>query len=249
MCPERRHPVKYRTGVNKTNRLSTRRKQMKNLETRIKNIAANMEGNFKEIDGYVVPHAKFVEWDQTWDIADDLELSDDSTEEEIEQAILSQEDSHYDYYDEQVEEYVEELRDAKFSKDADAFDEKTVDLLFEAFSNGVGEAGYRERANLPGSSSEIREAARKVLDQEAKDRKVRQDALLEAQENDFQAFGYPSNNWNRPDETQCPLSLDEFDYAGGEYFMDDENMSLEDALRECMKKAYVGWFDENTIRM
>lgn len=222
---------------------------MKNLETRIKNIAANMEGNFKEIDGYEVSHSKFVEWDQTWDIADDLELTDDSTDQEIEQAILTQEDTHYDYYDDQVEEYVEELRDSKLAGDTNAFDEKTVDLLFDAFSEGVGEAVNSDRTDLPKGSSEIREAAYRVLEQESKDHKVRHDTLLEAQENDFQAFGYKSNNWNRPDETQCPVSLDEFDYAGGEYFMDDENMSLEDALRECMKKAYVAWFDENTIRM
>ena len=222
---------------------------MKNLETRIKNIAANMEGNFKEIDGYEVSHSKFVEWDQTWDIADDLELTDDSTDQEIEQAILTQECSHYDYYDDQLEEYVEELRDAKLAGDSNAFDEKTVDLLFDAFSEGVGEAVNSDRTDLPKGSSEIREAARKVLEQEAKDHKVRHDALHEAQENDFQAFGYKSNNWSRPDETQCPVSLDEFDYAGGAYYMDDGEMSLEDALRECMKKAYVAWFDENTIRM
>lgn len=222
---------------------------MKNLKTRIKNIAANMDGNFVEIDGYEVPHSKFVEWDRMWDIADDLELTDESTDEEIEQAILNQEDSHDDYYADEVESYIESLRDAKFSEDPDAFDEKTVDLLFDAFSEGVADSVNGVRKDLPRGSAEIREAARKVLEQEAKDRKVRHDALMEARDNAFRTYGHSADKWNRPDAEKCPVSLDEFDYAGGTSYMDMESMSLEDGLRECMRKAYVGWFDENTIRM
>lgn len=131
-------------------------------------------------------------------------------------------------------------------KEVDAFDERTIDALVDAFKEGISEA-YVVARSMP-SDSEIREAARKVLEQEAQDRKLRQDALLEAQEDQFHAFGYPSNNWSRPDAEKCPLSLDEFDYAGGEYFMEDEDKTIEDGLRECMKKAYVAWFDENTIR-
>lgn len=234
---------------------------MKTLEERIKEIAANMEGHFTEIDGYVIPHAKFVEWDQTWNLFEgederwvydscmdeEYSVTPDSSDKEIEEAILAWESSHDDYYNDEVKEYVKELRDAKFSKDPDAFDEQTVDALVDAFKEGMAEASVVAKA-IP-SETDIRNAARKVLEQEAKDRKVRQDALLETQEDQFHTFGYPSNNWNRPDETQCPVSLDEFDYAGGTYYMEDEDKTIEEGLRKCMLNAYMGFFDSNTIRM
>ena len=216
-----------------------------NLETRVRNIAANMEGNFVEIDGYEVPHSKFVEWDQTWDVADDLEISEDSTDEEIEKAILSQEFTHDDYYSDEVNEYVKELRDAKFSKDPDAFDEQTVDALVDAFKEGMDYGRKTDKA-IP-SDSEIRAAARKVLEQESKDRKVRQDALFIDQEIDFHNFGYASNNWSRPSADKCPVSPEWFEQCGGDFFMEEDDLTVEDALRECMKNAYVSWFIDNTI--
>lgn len=222
-------------------------KNLNTLESRINNIATNMEGSFKEVDGYEVSHSKFVEWDQTWDIADDLGITEDSTDEEIEQAILSQEFSHDDYYNDEVKEYVKELRDARFSKDPDSFDEQTVDALVDAFKEGMNDASVAEKA-MP-SETEIRNAARKVLEQEAADRKVRRDALSETQEDQFHTFGYPSNNWSRPEAEKCPVSPEWFDYAGGTAFIEDEEMSLEEALRKCMLNAYKGWFDEQTIRM
>ena len=76
---------------------------MNNLETRIRNVAAEMEGKFFG----KVPHRVFVEWDQTWDVADDLELTDDSTDEEIEEAIRHQEYTHDEYYKDEVEAYTE----------------------------------------------------------------------------------------------------------------------------------------------
>ena len=100
---------------------------MKNnaLENRIKNIAAKMDGVFLELDGYEVPHTKFVEWDHTWDLFEgeddrwiydccmdeEYSVTSNSTDEEIEQAILSWEHSHEDYYDDEVKEYVASLRD------------------------------------------------------------------------------------------------------------------------------------------
>ena len=75
-----------------------------NLETRIRNIAAEMEGKFLG----EVPHSLFVEWDATWDIASELEISEDSTDEEIEQAILTSEDWHGETYQEEVQAYINE---------------------------------------------------------------------------------------------------------------------------------------------
>lgn len=74
------------------------------LETRIKNIAANMEGTY--CGG--VPHSIFVEWDSTWEISDGLGIDENSTDEEIKAAILTSEDWHYGYYQDEVEAYFEE---------------------------------------------------------------------------------------------------------------------------------------------
>jgi hypothetical protein len=76
---------------------------MSNLETRIREVAAKMEGKFFE----TVPHSVFVEWDQTWDVADDLGITGDSTDEEIESAIREQESTHDEYYSEEKKAYDE----------------------------------------------------------------------------------------------------------------------------------------------
>ena len=74
------------------------------LETRIKNIADNMEGTF--LGG--VPHSIFVEWDATWDISDELGIDENSTDEEIKAAILTSEDWHGECYQDEVQAYIEE---------------------------------------------------------------------------------------------------------------------------------------------
>ena len=75
-----------------------------NLETRIKNIAANMEGTYI----WGVQHSIFVEWDATWDISDDLGINENSTDEEIKEAILTSENWHDEYYQDEVQAYIEE---------------------------------------------------------------------------------------------------------------------------------------------
>ena len=77
---------------------------MKNLETRIKSIAANMEGKFLG----EVPHTIFVEWDSTWDISGELDIDENSTDKEIEQAILTSEDWHGETYQEEVQAYIDD---------------------------------------------------------------------------------------------------------------------------------------------
>ena len=77
---------------------------MKNMETRIKSIAANMEGKYCGI----VPHTVYVEWDATWDIADDLGLDENSTDKEIEEAIRIRELWYDDAYQEELQAYIDE---------------------------------------------------------------------------------------------------------------------------------------------
>lgn len=91
---------------------------MDNLEKRIREVASKMEGKFMG----TVPHSVFVEWDQTWTLFegednawhyswsdDSLFVTPDSSDEEIEEAIRTWEDSHIDYYDEKIKEYEDTL--------------------------------------------------------------------------------------------------------------------------------------------
>lgn len=77
---------------------------MNKLEQRIREVAAKMEGKFLS----EVPHSVFVEWDATWDIAEELEISEDSTDKEIEHAILTSENWHGETYQEEVQDYINE---------------------------------------------------------------------------------------------------------------------------------------------
>ena len=60
---------------------------MNNLEKRIREVASKMEGKFMG----TVPHSVFVEWDSTWDIAEEIDpewgspCNENSTDEEIEE--------------------------------------------------------------------------------------------------------------------------------------------------------------------
>lgn len=77
---------------------------MNNLEKRIREVASKMEGKFLG----EVPHSLFVEWDATWDIASELGIDENSTDHEIEQAILTSEEWHGETYQDEVQAYIDE---------------------------------------------------------------------------------------------------------------------------------------------
>lgn len=76
------------------------------LRHRIRSIAKRMDGHFYELEGVKIPHSVFVEWDQTWTVAEDLHITAMSSDAEIEAAILDWEESHDDYYSEEINEFV-----------------------------------------------------------------------------------------------------------------------------------------------
>ena len=59
------------------------KKKLNELESRIRRIADNMDGFYHEQDGVRIPHSVFVEWDQTWDVVED----DNPTDEDLEELI------------------------------------------------------------------------------------------------------------------------------------------------------------------
>lgn len=81
-------------------------KDLLRLRCRIRSIAKKMDG-FAYDDK--VPHSVFVEWDQTWTVAEELNITAMSSDKEIEDAIRKQEDRHRDYYAEDINKYIETL--------------------------------------------------------------------------------------------------------------------------------------------
>ena len=84
-------------------------KNNETLEQRIRRIAASMDERGVKKFADAVPHSVFVEWDRTWDEGARDDISDDSTDKEIEKAILSQEGSHVEYYQDEIAKYLEQL--------------------------------------------------------------------------------------------------------------------------------------------
>ena len=81
-------------------------KDLLRLRFRFRSIAKKMDGfayNNK------VPHSVFVEWDQTWAVAEGLNITAMSSDKEIEAAIRKQEYSNGDYYAEDINKYIETL--------------------------------------------------------------------------------------------------------------------------------------------
>jgi hypothetical protein len=73
------------------------------MEKRIREVAEKMDRDGVKGFRGEVPHSVFVEWDRTWDVADDLEndgypCNPESTDEQIQAAIEHQEFTHGDYY-------------------------------------------------------------------------------------------------------------------------------------------------------
>lgn len=65
----------------------------------------------KKMDGFAykqkIPHSVFVEWDQTWTVAEELNINAMSSDKAIEAAIREQETSHEEYYAEEINKYID----------------------------------------------------------------------------------------------------------------------------------------------
>lgn len=192
---------------------------MKNLEIRIREIASNMDGKFWG----TVPHSVFVEWDQTWTVAEDLGISDESTDEEIESALREWESGHEDYYEDEVKAY----------------------NLVLAFKDGVEESS--NSVELP-SDLELYRSAKSVIEQEKEDSEVRDEALDTLKQMYWDAYHQPESKYNYPDVSDCPVDID-FSSNGGYLYAADGDYTVEQAMKICMKDAFVCWFEEHTVQL
>lgn len=79
-------------------------KALLRLRARFRIVARKMDGFAFENK---IPHSVFVEWDQTWTVAEELHITAMSSDKEIEAAIREQEASHEEYYAEEINKYIE----------------------------------------------------------------------------------------------------------------------------------------------
>lgn len=148
---------------------------MTELETRIREVAAKMEGKFFE----TVPHSVFVEWDQTWDVAEDLGITGESTDEEIETAIRHQEDTHDEYYHDKVFDYKTEM---------------AIPVVADALATAMAEQFPIEGERMSAEDvKRAREIAIELLSDDKKFEKatglkLRKDFLFEVTDNDIKAI-------------------------------------------------------------
>lgn len=134
-----------------------KKKKLNELESRIRRIADNMDGFYHEQDGVRIPHSVFVEWDQTWDVVED----DNPTDEDLEELIKNQENTHDEYYNEEIDLYVAEQKNKTYKLTA-----------YEArCASELANAVFDEFCSLFRSPfSHFKETARYIIKDEAENR-------------------------------------------------------------------------------
>ena len=116
-----------------------------------------------------------------------------------------------------------------------------IDGLVSAFKQGVSNFFETRGDNrLVPTDDEIREAARRVLTQEAKDCKIRELARKNLIEIDL--YMHRGGNKDFPPASECPVFLGKYSWTGGSRYLDDTDMSLEECLRHSMESTYDEWF-------
>lgn len=131
--------------------------------------------------------------------------------------------------------------------DNNEIDLDTVHRLVAAFKEGASEC-KAPVATMP-SDRELEGIAMVVLSMERYDGKVRDSARDEAHRLDLREHGKCANKWIYPEYDCCPTSLPAFDSLGGKLFMEDNALSVGASMRECMRRAYSVWFQENSLQV
>lgn len=117
-----------------------------------------------------------------------------------------------------------------------------IEALVEAFKKGVTNFFYSDGGNrLIPPDDRIRDAAAKVIQQEENDFNLRIEALQSTIEIDFRMFGEYRRKYYPPAK-ECPLAFTRYSWVGGAYFLDDTEMSLEEALRHCLSDTFFDWY-------
>lgn len=121
--------------------------------------------------------------------------------------------------------------------------DKALPALIKAFKKSLEKAmdDYGDNRLVP-FDDEIKAAAEKVLLQEDRDMAVRKQALEEAHTIEWNC--YHCHCFTYPRVEECPVFFDKYYELGGLRYMDETDMSLEDAMRYDMRDMFVDWFKE-----
>ena len=121
--------------------------------------------------------------------------------------------------------------------------DKALDALVKAFKKSLEKAmdDYGDNRLVP-FDEEIKAAAEKVLLQEDRDMAVRKEALEEAHTIEWNC--YHCHCFTYPRVEECPVFFDKYYELGGLRYMDETDMTLEDAMRYDMRDMFVDWFKE-----
>ena len=124
--------------------------------------------------------------------------------------------------------------------------DKALEALIKAFKKSLEKAmdDYGDNRLVP-FDEEIRAAAEKVLVQEDRDMTIRKKALEEAHMIEWNC--YHCHCFTYPRVEECPVFFDKYYELGGLRYMDETDMSLEDAMRYDMQDMFVDWFKEKRV--
>lgn len=122
-----------------------------------------------------------------------------------------------------------------------------LEALVDAFKQGLDNVyGHIASTRKVPADREIRDAAASVLKQEEKGCSLRKQARDTTFENGCRMYGDYSGNYCPP-ANECPVFPGKYSWTGGSAYLDDEEMSLYDALRYSLRTAYEDWFREKRV--
>lgn len=212
------------------------------LETRIREVAAKMEGSYDTmyvVSGenvcFHVPHSVFVTWDATWDVAEEIDPEDDSpcnedsSDEEIEACIRYRESVCDECYEDEIQEFCR------------CVTECARDLA-------------RDMKNqCPGFHPDDKELLGKCLDLLGNEKKLMELASQASTLANFFMYdaGERAIKMPRPDYYKLIKALwgkDSWDYIGAEEMLEGslEVNDLEHAVEKCVLSTLQAWFRDRS---
>lgn len=119
-----------------------------------------------------------------------------------------------------------------------------LEALVAAFKQGI-ENTFESRGDnrLVPPDDEIRDAARRVLTQEEASCSLRTKARDTVIGIDRRMHGR-NRSKHFPAAAECPVFMQKYSWTGGAYYMDVDDVSLDDAMRYALDGTYFDWFSE-----
>lgn len=119
-----------------------------------------------------------------------------------------------------------------------------IEALVKAFKQGIENTFESHGDNrLVPTDDEIRDAARSVITQEEMDCKLRtrsHDGVIEI----YMRMHGVNRSKDFPAAAECPVFIEKYSWTGGAYYMDVDDVSIEEAMRWGLDSTYFDWFSE-----